>query len=81
MIQNAVASQSITKAEADMLLAGILLDTNLLGPCDQMAVDELGQLLGTGAGDQGRVGDLSLRIEKISGGDVLVEHDKQFLHF
>ena len=27
MIQNAVASQSITKAEADMLLAGILLDT------------------------------------------------------
>ena len=27
MIQNAVASQNITKAEADMLLAGILLDT------------------------------------------------------
>ena len=27
MIQNAVASQNITKAEADMILAGILLDT------------------------------------------------------
>lgn len=27
MIQNAVASQNITKAEADMLLAGVLLDT------------------------------------------------------
>ena len=27
MIQNAVASQNVTKAEADMLLAGILLDT------------------------------------------------------
>ena len=44
---------------------GILLNADFLGPGDQMAVDELGQLLSAGAGDQSQMGDLSLRIEKI----------------
>ena len=48
---------------------GILLDADFLGPCDQVVVDELGQLLSAGAGDQSRMGDLSLRAEKFGRGD------------
>jgi hypothetical protein len=43
---------------------GFLVDTDFLGPVDQMAVDELGQLLSTGAGNQTQLGNLIVGVEK-----------------
>ena len=53
---------------------GVLLVADFLGPVDQITVDEAGKLLGTGAGDQSQLRNLSITAEKVLGIHIIDRH-------
>ena len=52
----------------------ILFNANFLRPCAQMTINQIGQFLRTGAGNQSKMRDLRIRIEKFGRRDIVIRH-------
>ena len=60
---------------------GLLVKALAVGPTDQVAVDQRGQFVGAGGGDEAKVGHTVAVNEKLGAAVLLLHHKKQLLFF
>ena len=60
---------------------GLLVEAFAVGPTDQVAVDQRGQFVGAGGGDQAKVCNAVAVNKKLSAAVLLLHHKKQLLFF